>query len=366
MPDNRVTIVLDATGSEAVAKVFSDLAAKGQQFANSVNAGAKTAGSAFDALGNSAKRVFEIFTGVNLANILGSIATKISAIADEAAKLGMQALVAERAFHGMTAAMGVDADALLGKFTAVGKGLVDMSDIMLASSRGLQQGLNQSQLVALLTLATDRAKLAGTTVEQAFNQMSDAIATNSTRALRQFNIPAIIDLMVALRELPTIPEVRADRTLRFPQIPFTRGSAGPDNGSTDLIIPIYGRRMITVQVLSPYALSVTLSLVSLIQGTATIPRLLGTFVIPASIPAQVRAGISVIRASDAGRVGNFAAGTGEYSDGDIPGTPNGGIIASPRGMADLLLINLNDDSGAVPPAVTVFVDVFVKIADRET
>jgi chromosome segregation ATPase len=50
VPDNRVTIVLDAQGSEAVAKVFNDLAAKGKDFAKNLSGGANEASTATQGL----------------------------------------------------------------------------------------------------------------------------------------------------------------------------------------------------------------------------------------------------------------------------------------------------------------------------
>jgi hypothetical protein len=170
--------------------------------------------------------------------------------------------------------------------------------------------------------------------------------------------------MCALKPLPAIPEVRSDRTLRFNQVPFDTASAGPDDGSTDLIIPIYGRRLATVDVLSAVNVDVTISLVNLLPGADTAPRSLGALTIPASVPAQVRSGVAVVRASDAARIGNFDAGSGEYNESDQPPSPAGVIAGAPRGMADLLLVNIKDASGTMNPG-TRFVDVFVKVCDRE-
>jgi hypothetical protein len=106
------------------------------------------------------------------------------------------------------------------------------------------------------------------------------------------------------------------------------------------------------------------SLVNLLPGADTAPRSLGALTIPASVPAQVRSGVAVVRASDAARIGNFDAGSGEYNESDQPPSPAGVIAGAPRGMADLLLVNIKDASGTMNPG-TRFVDVFVKVCDRE-
>jgi hypothetical protein len=76
---------------------------------------------------------------------------------------------------------------------------------------------------------------------------------------------------------------------------------------------------------------------------------------------------AVIRASDAARQGvtyDLAlAPTGEYAESDQPPADPALFAPVPRGMADLLLITLTGHGVA---GVTRFVDIFVKIADRET
>jgi len=179
-------------------------------------------------------------------------------------------------------------------------------------------------------------------------------------ALRRFNVPAIIDVIASLKPLPEIPSVRADRTLRYSQVPYDGGA----NGTTELIIPIYGRRMVTVTVAAIVATTATLALVNLQPGIQSIPRFLGDVAIPGSLPPRTRVGAAVIRASDAARHGEtYDIGllqTGSYIESDQPG----GLSESPqvRGMADLLVVTLA--TGFM--GGTSFADVYVKLADRET
>lgn len=191
-------------------------------------------------------------------------------------------------------------------------------------------------------------------------------------AQRKFNIPALIDLVVAVKRLPDIPSVRADRTLRFPGVPYnTLGSPPSNDGSTDLIVPIYGRRMVTVSVIGNGILG-TVSLVNLLPGVATIPRFLGQFEIPATLPALPTVAACVYRASDAGRAGtNYDPAftpTGSYVESDtITTLPGGAFFPNPtaRGMADLMIINIAQTPGPIVDA-TRFCDVFVKVCDKET
>lgn len=198
--------------------------------------------------------------------------------------------------------------------------------------------------------------------------VDNAYVPPASAALRRFNIPAVIDLMVALQELPELPAVRADRTLRFSQVPYDAPTVPPpDDGSTDLIIPIYGRRMVTVTVIGNGA-DVQISLVTLLPGVATDPRFLGLIQLPSTLPVTKIVRTAVIRASDAARQGvNYdlaAVPTGYFAESDQP--PNDPLLfgAFPRGMADLLLINIK--SPGAPPGTTHFIDVFVKIADRKS
>lgn len=195
--------------------------------------------------------------------------------------------------------------------------------------------------------------------------VSNSYASPDSLALRSFNVPAVIDLMVALKGLPAIPEVRSDRTLRFNQVPYdTDPSGGGDDGSTDLIVPIYGRRMATVDVISKNPdVDITVSLVNLLPGADTVPRQLGTITIPGSAPARSRSGVVVYRASDAARIGAFDAGSGEYNESDQPPGPTQAIAGVPRGMADLLLVNIKQTNAG--GNTTRFVDVFIKVCDRE-
>lgn len=191
-------------------------------------------------------------------------------------------------------------------------------------------------------------------------------------AERRFNIPAQIDLIAALKNLPDIPSVRADKTFRFPSVPYTAGQAfPPDNGSTDILLPIYGRRFVTATFLSPFDVRINFFLVTLQPGKNPVPRGIGFLTISSTIPPSDFTVAAVIRANDAGRQGrNFTnAGVfdGFYAESDQPEDPLFALSASPRsrGLADLLYINIEDTSGVPVPELR-FIDMFVKVSDRES
>lgn len=190
-------------------------------------------------------------------------------------------------------------------------------------------------------------------------------------ALRRYNIQAVLDLIVSLRDPPDVPAVRADRTLRFPRVPFERISAGPDDGSTDLIIPIYGRRMVTITVIG-VDMTMGVSLVTLQPGVSRAARALGAVYVPGVSPILNYVSRTVVlRASDSAQVSEDMSSTHLSFASDAignPGTANTNINNSQivsRGFADLLLLNLADFQGGWAPG-TAFADVFVKVADKET
>jgi hypothetical protein len=212
MAAGTVEIRIVASGAEQAARVLQSVGQAGAQIGSITASGAKQAEQAMTGLGASAKRVFEIFTGITAA---GAVA-KLVELGKAAADSGLKALQAEAAFRGMTEALGVNGDQMLAQMQRVSKGLADETDTMLASARGLQQGLSQSQLVQVLDLATNKAKLAGVSVAQAYSMMSDAIAENNVRSLKQFGI--VLDVNDVMKKyaatLGTFPEAlsQAEKT----------------------------------------------------------------------------------------------------------------------------------------------------------
>ena len=171
---------------------------------------------------------------------------------------------------------------------------------------------------------------------------------------RRSNVPPVIDLICALKTLPAIPEVRADRVLRFPQVPYEDVFVGPppNDGSTDIVIPLYARRMTSIQIVSAIgdAYHADFFLVALQPGQNTNPKFLGGYTQGGS--TQVITRTVVIKAS-------------QSVQGDI--APQSSDINEPVGQGDLLVINISRSAADPPgPGLLQFVDVFVRISDRET
>lgn len=170
---------------------------------------------------------------------------------------------------------------------------------------------------------------------------------------RTSNVPVLIDVMCALKTLPAIPEVRADKTFRFPQVPFEApAGAAANDGSTDLVLPIYGRRMISVQIVSASGVSYIASFygVALQPGLDTVPAFLGSY-------TQAGASIEITR--------NIVVRASQSIQGSV--APQTSPIDEVCGQTDLLVINIGPTGADPPPPATIeFVDVFVRVSDRET
>jgi hypothetical protein len=183
---------------------------------------------------------------------------------------------------------------------------------------------------------------------------------------RRFNVPPRIDLFCALKDLPSIPAVRADRTFRFPRVPFNNDAGLDDDGSTDIVIPIYGRRMVTVQIVTPVlaAHETSFFIAALQPGTVQpFPKFLGSIV---KAGASVQTTDTVVyRASDQveqvvgdGVTADPAMPTYAYQESNRP-------LPACKGMADLLIINIRPNFDPPPPAGYSLLDLFIKVSDRE-
>lgn len=104
------------------------------------------------------------------------------------AKIGAQALQAEESFKQVTHAYGEDGDKLIAKLEEVSVSAIDTSDMMQRAVKGLQQGLSGEQLVKIMEIARFAARTAGTDIATAFEGITNAIANQQLRALKQYGL----------------------------------------------------------------------------------------------------------------------------------------------------------------------------------
>lgn len=177
------------------------------------------------------------------------------------------------------------------------------------------------------------------------------MTAGATNPFRRFNLPVELDLIFAYKasQLPTVPAVRADKTIRLPQVPFEDGSQGAtDDGSTDIVVPIYGRKLISVQVVlgASSGMIFTPQLATVISGNQQTPASLFLDTVGAGTNPQTRN--YVIRANQERRT----------DDTSLAGPEP---LRGPMGQADLLVINIADNGGTG----TQFADVFIRLSDRD-
>lgn len=201
-------------------------------------------------------------------------------------------------------------------------------------------------------------------VNPLYERPTDAMAV----PLRRENIPPYIDLICALKNLPSIPTVRPDRTYRL-KVPVNNDvSGGGDNGSTDLVIPIYGRRMVSVYLVTPAMVTnyhLNAYLVALQPGVDAPAKDLmdGGPVLVVSGTAPIVDSF-VFRASDQFKRDAFF-GAGTDSGGPFSWTENVGIpMPAVKGMGDLFVLNF--EPLPLGPAPGYFMlDVVIKVSDTE-
>lgn len=169
---------------------------------------------------------------------------------------------------------------------------------------------------------------------------------------RSILIPPVVDLIWSFTpDMPEIPNVRADRTIRLSRVPFLGNGSGDE---TDILVPTYGRRMVTIQITAVVQVSITLYKVIFLPGLTSglTPQVIqqSPFV-AGGVPGLPIQRSFVLRASnDVAQVFRSDAITSEE-------TPISGVI----GMTDYLLISV----AGTAPGASVLNDLFIKLSDRE-
>ena len=194
-----------------VARAFAQLEAMTRRAESGFQSATRTTQTFDRELGRvpeTAKRVLEAFTGFSLARGFEEGIGKIRQFISESRQLGLEAKTQEAAFAAMTRAVGISGDELLRSLQRVSGGILNESDVMQAAVRAMQEGLDPTQIVRLMEIARQSAKVMGTDVSTAFNAITEAIANQQTRALKQMGI--VIDLDDAMQKYAQSTGTSAD------------------------------------------------------------------------------------------------------------------------------------------------------------
>ena len=169
------------------------------------------------------------------------------------------------------------------------------------------------------------------------------------RPSRTIRIPPVVDLMFAFTPR-TPPAVRSDRTVRLTEVPFEDDGVG-----TDILIPAYGRRLITVQALSYDDVELNFYKVVFQYGASN------DFVRPELIQEPVFTGglsIPILRTKVI-RASNDQSGTTDNLGGAWENQPTPG----PIGAFDYFVINIQRGFVGTGPGHCKL--LYVKLSDRE-
>ena len=185
---NQVEIRVIASGAEAAAKILQGVGAAGGQIGSIGAPAVKKMDDALTGLGTSAKRVFEIFAGVNLANVFEQGLVALKAFVVESSKLGREQQLQEATFKSFAQSVGVAGDVLAAQIEKVAGGIIDSGDAMKIAMRGLSEGLQPAQIVTLTDAARQLAKSIGVDAVDAYQDLTEAITTGQSRRLKEIGI----------------------------------------------------------------------------------------------------------------------------------------------------------------------------------
>jgi hypothetical protein len=186
--EGTVVIRVVASGPAEAARALEAVAQSGAKLHSVVAGGAAAASRELSGLRDTAKRVFEVFTGVNLANVFQQAVVAIKDYVLEASRMAREAEMQQASFMALTKAIGVNGEALAEQLMKASDGLLDIEDAMQAASKALIEGLQPKQIIEMMEAARQLSKLFGGDVKAAFDAFAQAAATGRTRALQMVGI----------------------------------------------------------------------------------------------------------------------------------------------------------------------------------
>ena len=148
---------------------------------------------AVDGIGGSLRRVFEIASGVNLANMFDTVVSSAVRAGTALVKLGLETQRQEAAFASITKSLGVHGDSLQAEMEKASRGLINVSDVLDSAATSLLEGLKPEQLIKLVDIATVQAQRMGVTATEAYNKLNEALLTNTERGFKSARVYLDLD-----------------------------------------------------------------------------------------------------------------------------------------------------------------------------
>ena len=181
-------------GGVNVGELVAKLRADTSEWKGGFSEAERTARTFSDRFGS----ILKTGVGTAIGFITAKIAMSSAQWARDLSRLGLEAKVQEAAFASVARAAGASADKILASMQRAAGGVLNVSDVMQAASRGLLQGFDQTQLTRLMEIARAQSKIAGRDVSEAFNAITESIANLQVRGLKTMGI--VIDLDQALKD----------------------------------------------------------------------------------------------------------------------------------------------------------------------
>src|SRR5262252_1901799 len=153
---------------------------------------------------SSTQQIFNIFSGISLAHV----GEELAQLAVEAVKMAVASQQAEFAFKSMAQAVGADITGLTAALEKASGSTIDFSNIARDAAKGLEENLKPQQLVNLMDVARQRSILMGTSTEEAFNLITEAVTNANGRMLRHAGL--VIDTQRAIEDHARALGVDAD------------------------------------------------------------------------------------------------------------------------------------------------------------
>jgi hypothetical protein len=171
-----------------VIEVKDDGSAKIKEFGQVVDKMGQGAVAASGQLGRLATALGPV--GVAIAVVTGGVILAIAAFEKlmKAAEPGSKLIQLEQAFYAVAEASGVMANELIANLKRVTQSTVDDSDLMKHAMNLMVEGLSTDQIEKMASAATVFSKRMGTSVGEAFEEISRSVENLQVRGLRQVGI----------------------------------------------------------------------------------------------------------------------------------------------------------------------------------